>query len=581
VEDLIKAGDAVESLRAAGLIERLVHIQASKYNHVWHAPNLPSDQHPNILLIDQTRGDLSVAYGLADENSFKQMVDAAVKRYPRGRFFVKTHPDVIAGKKSGYLTGKLPPEVTSISQDCNPIALLQQMDHVFTVTSQMGFEALLAGKPVTCFGMPFYAGWGLTDDRMDSPRRGVRRSLEQVFTAAYINYVRYVDPVTGQRCELERILDLIDNHKRIVIQNRGDIYCTGFQWWKRGIVKRFLGSANSNIHFLKHQLARKIDRKIEKIEGTTRLLVWGASEGRQLRDLARRHRIVIERVEDGFIRSVGLGSDLGKPTSLILDGRGIYFDPRRPSDLENMLNSVELDLAARNRATRLRRLIVDSGLSKYNSGCGGMDALCSTEKPVILVPGQVEDDASIQTGCPDVKTNIELLRAVRQANPDACIVFKPHPDVVVGNRVGTVPDNLAKTLCDHIVIDRDIDRCIDQADQIHTMTSLTGFEALLRGKTVYTYGLPFYAGWGLTVDRHRCPRRLKRRSIDELLYCALVLYPRYYDWEAGMFVSVEDAIQSILRARTARQEMLRVSWWRRWSRKSAYLWENIGLLVKE
>ncbi|MGA6926322.1 MAG: hypothetical protein WBY88_11615, partial [Desulfosarcina sp.] len=360
----------------------------------------------------------------------------------------------------------------------------------------------------------------------------------------------------------------------------GDICCAGFQWWKRGIARRFLGSADTSIRFMKRCSDAKVDGEFAKIAPTTRLVVWGASEGRRFRELAQQRRIAIERVEDGFIRSVGLGSDLGKPTSWILDGQGIYFDPRRTSDLENMLNSVELDAAALDRAAQLRRLIVDSRISKYNSGGGDPDTLLSTQKPVILVPGQVEDDASIQTGCIDIRTNIDLLKAVRRANPDACVVYKPHPDVVAGNRVGALPDGLVKTLCDHMVIDSDIDQCLDQADQVHTMTSLTGFEALLRGKSVHTYGLPFYAGWGLTVDRHRCPRRLKRRTVDELLYCTLVLYPRYYHWGARMFVSVEDAIETLIRARAARQEALHTARWRRWIRKTLYLWENIVLLVK-
>ena len=551
LEDLIKNADTADTLRAQRLIDRLIRIQASKYNHVWHSPELPLDTRPNILLIDQTCGDLSVKYGLADQSSFEKMVKAAVARYPQGRFFVKTHPDVIAGKKKGYLTEKLPSEVKLITEDCNPIALLQQVEHVFTVTSQMGFEALLAGKKVTCFGMPFYAGWGLTEDMVDCPRRNVKRSLAQVFEAAYLNYVRYVDPITEQRCELARILDLIDNHKHIITRNRGHLYCFGFRWWKRGIIKRFLGSAETEIHFLNKNRSH---RNIKGLDSSSRMVVWGTSENRQIRNLAQRHRITIERIEDGFIRSVGLGSDFARPTSLILDRLGIYFDPRRPSDLEYLLNTVDLDDAALQRAKRLRQRIISTGISKYNTGCCGSDSVCSTKKNIILVPGQVEDDASIQTGCLDIKTNLDLLRAVRQANPDAHIIFKPHPDVVAGNRVGAISDRVAKTLCDEIVTDCDINRCIDQADQVHTMTSLTGFEALLRSKAVHTYGLPFYAGWGLTVDRHAIERRQKQRTIDELLYCALVLYPRYYHWETQLFVAVEDAIEALLHTKKTKDE---------------------------
>jgi capsular polysaccharide export protein len=576
IEILIKSSDSIDASHAARLISRLVRIQATKYNHVWRSPQLPDDDRPNILLIDQTRGDLSVEYGLADETSFRQMVDAAVQRYPQGRFFVKTHPDVIAGKKNGYLTDSLPPEAILLSEDCNPIALVQQVHHVFTVTSQMGFEALLVGKPVTCFGMPFYAGWGLTEDRVACPRRNVKRSLEQVFDAAYLKYVRYVDPVVEQSCDLERILDLIENNKHIVSKNQGRVYCVGFRWWKTGIIKRFLGSADSQITFLK----KRPNLKSEDITSASRIVVWGVSEDRFIRDIALRNRIAIERVEDGFIRSVGLGSDFAKPTSLIVDRRGIYFDPRQPSDLEYLLNTVELDDAALRRARRLRRRIVDGGLSKYNTGRSDFELGRGKDKTVILVPGQVEDDASIQTGCIDIKTNLDLLRAVRRENPDAHIIFKPHPDVVAGNRSGAVPDRVAEKLCDEIVTDRDIIGCLDQADQIHTMTSLTGFEALLRGKSVYTYGLPFYAGWGLTTDRHSIARRRKHRTIDELVYCVLVLYPRYYDWAGRFFVSAEDAIEAVLRSKTKNEALISRSWWRQWGEKMGNLIENIELMVK-
>ncbi|MFO7716736.1 capsular polysaccharide biosynthesis protein [Desulfosarcina sp.] len=576
VEALIKAADTTDASRARRLIQRLVNLQATKYNHVWHSPALPSDDRPNILLIDQTVGDMSVRYGLADENSFQEMVHAALQRYPRGRFLVKTHPDVIAGRKKGYLTDKLPHAVGLIAEDCNPIALLQQVDHVFTVTSQMGFEALLVGRKVTCFGMPFYAGWGLTEDRVACTRRNVKRTLAQLFHAAYLDYVRYVDPISEQRCELERILDLIENHKRIVTQNRGQVYCFGFRWWKRGIIKRFLGSAEMDPVFLKNKSAPRVTSKT----AASRIAVWGAGDDRHLRDLARRQRIPIERVEDGFIRSVGLGSDLNKPASLIVDRRGIYFDPRQPSDLEHLLNTVQLDDAALARAKRIRQRIVNSGISKYNTGHRGRRPAGNKVKTVILVPGQVEDDASIRTGSIDIKTNLSLLKAVRQANPDAHIIFKPHPDVLSGNRTGAVPVGVAKTMCDAIATDCDINDCLDQADQIHTMTSLTGFEALLRGKTVHTYGLPFYAGWGLTIDRHPVDRRRRRRTVDELLYCALVLYPRYYDWGARMFVSVEDAIEGLLRQKTSQGEAINMAFWRRLIRKAFNLLDNIGLLFK-
>ena len=50
-------------------------------------------------------------------------------------------------------------------------ALIEAAAALYTVTSQMGFEALLWGRPVRVFGLPFYAGWGLTRDALAAPSR--------------------------------------------------------------------------------------------------------------------------------------------------------------------------------------------------------------------------------------------------------------------------------------------------------------------------------------------------------------------------------------------------------------------------
>jgi capsular polysaccharide export protein len=50
-----------------------------------------------------------------------------------------------------------------------------------------------------------------------------------------------------------------------------------------------------------------------------------------------------------------------------------------------------------------------------------------------------------------------------------------------------------------------------------------------------TYGVPFYAGWGLTVDHGPVPsRRTTPRSLDELVAATLLIYPRYLDPLSGL-----------------------------------------------
>ena len=575
LETLIKSNTNVECDRIRNLIQRIIADKINKYNYVWDSLILPDSQRPKILLIDQTHGDLSVDYGLADESSFRRMLDAAKTKYPDGDFFVKIHPDVIAGKKKGYLSDHLPDDVRHIGEDCNPIELLQQVDHVFTVTSQMGFEALLVGKKVSCFGMPFYAGWGLTEDYVDCPRRGIKRSLEDIFDAAYLRYTRYVDPFSEKRCRLERILEIIESHKRMTTQNKGNIFCFGFRLRKHGIVRQFLSSRDTRIFFVGSvKQAERIG-----IGRTSRIVVWGLNENRAIVNLANRHGIQIERIEDGFIRSVGLGSDFARPSSLILDRRGIYFDPRQPSDLENLLNTIHLDQKATRRVQQLHRHIVSTGINKYNNGSKGKLVVnASPFQTVILVPGQVEDDASIRVGCTEIRTNLGLLQEVRCKNPNAYLIYKPHPDVIAGNRQGRIPNDVAERYCDQIVTEHHMNICLDQVDQVHTMTSLTGFEALLKKKQVFTYGLPFYAGWGLTTDQLGIDRRRRKLTLEELIYGCLVLYPRYVNWDFGCFVEAEDTVRMLDKQQKGACAVISASYFRRWVRKALYLLEDMQIV---
>ena len=168
---------------------------------------------------------------------------------------------------------------------------------------------------------------------------------------------------------------------------------------------------------------------------------------------------------------------------------------------------------------------------------------------VILVPGQVEDDASIRLGCVDIRTNTDLLKTVREENPDAFVVYKPHPDVVSGNRTGSVPEASARAFADHVVREASIASCLDVADEVHTMTSLVGFEALLRGLKVTTYGRPFYASYGLTTDRHPMPRRRDNVTLDELVAAALIEYPRYINADTRAFTTPEFVVSNLVARR--------------------------------
>ncbi|WP_159445940.1 capsular polysaccharide biosynthesis protein [Desulfobaculum bizertense] len=541
LEDIIRNAELSQTERSRSCIKRIVSIGACKYNNTWAKPQLPPRSGPRVLIIDQTVGDLSVQLGGGSEQTFNEMLHAAQMQFPEGTLIIKTHPDVIAKKRKGYLTEKLPSNAFLLKEDCNPIELLKQVDSVFTVTSQMGFEALMVGKPVHCFGLPFYAGWGLTHDQQTCSRRGCPRTLEQVFEAAYLRYSQYADPVLCEKCSLEKILQRIEIQKKATLQSPAKIFCFGFSLWKHKFVQGFLPESSPHPHFASS--IKSAERR--GMTPQSHAVIWGQKYGDKFRCELQKKHIPVARMEDGFIRSVGLGADFIPPLSLILDSRGIYFDPRTESDLEWLLNHRTLSLTENSRARKLQSLLIDGGVTKYNWGDSSAKPLFPHNKSKkILVPGQVEDDASIRLGTLDIHTNAQLLAAVRDANPEAFILYKPHPDVLSGNRKGSLSPH-EETLADAIVSDTRMDHCLELCDEVHTMTSLAGFEALIRGKKVYTYGMPFYSGWGLTSDRHRVTRRTKHCSLEELIFCTLIEYPRYVDYDTGFFISPEDAIKKI------------------------------------
>ena len=184
---------------------------------------------------------------------------------------------------------------------------------------------------------------------------------------------------------------------------------------------------------------------------------------------------------------------------------------------------------------------------------------------MVLVPGQVESDASIRYGAGPLRTNRALLEAVRAAEPEAWILYKPHPDVVAGLRPERGDGFAPHSLCDEVVTGAAIASLYDAVDAVHVLTSLAGFEALLRGREVHTWGLPFYAGWGLSHDRLTCERRRRRLELDELVWAALIAYPRYVSRRSGLFVEVEEAVEELARWREEPAGSLRL--WQRLFRR--------------
>ncbi|RUR28066.1 capsular polysaccharide biosynthesis protein [Vreelandella nanhaiensis] len=524
--------------QAERCIQQIVRYRLSKYNH---APDRTTNLPPkaSVLVVDQTAGDASIEYGGARADSFDEMLNTALENHPEAEILIKIHPDVIAGKKQGHLlNAQTHPRCQVVSEDINPWALFDQVDTVYVVTSQLGFEALLAGKRVHCFGLPFYAGWGLTQDRLPCTRRRAQRMLNEVFAAAYLRYTRYVNPYTLTPTTLEDTIALIADQKRQQERLRGEWLACGFSSWKRRFIHHFTGSA-ARVTYQEALPATLPEQK---------LLVWSSRIDQAFEQQHAALMPHLWRIEDGFIRSVGLGVDLTQPLSLVIDAQGIYYDPSRPSDLETLLQHTIFSDDLLERAAHLRERLVALKLSKYNVRGQGTIEL-PANRLTILVPGQVESDASIATGSPEIRTNSALLRAVRKANPEAFIIYKAHPDVITGARIGALEPG-AKRLYDLDASHVDIASLLERVDAVHTMSSLTGFEALLRHRQVVTYGMPFYAGWGLTQDAMHCQRRSRLLTLDALVAGTLILYPSYVDPLSRQLCNAETVVSLLEQART-------------------------------
>lgn len=559
LENLPQWWNASMARRARNAMQQLLKLRISKYNQIRQPlPELPalSAGQKRILLVDQTAGDASVAGAGADESSFQRMLDWACAS--GAQVLIKTHPDVLLGKKQGYLGLSQGKNIHVLTDDVCPFTLFEQVDEVATVCSQLGFEALLAGKPVHCFAIPFYAQRGLTIEHA-SPMMRTAASLEQLFAAAYILYPHYFHPHNTQPCELEDILNWLQAQLQGRSPQVPELAAVDFSLWKRSFIPEFIAGSATQMRFVRSCAELK--------EGEWPLL-WGLKTEPQ-----NPH---CWRIEDGFIRSVGLGADLRRPASLVLDDMGIYYDGTRPSRLEHLLQNTVLNDYERARSEHLIQMLRERGTSKYNEVARRSQPLALGElaagRSIILVVGQFQLDLSIAYGCRELRDNLSLLRQVRTDFPAAFVIYKEHPDVYSGVRPGRLADADIQQYADLQLTDVALADLFPQIDRLCTLCSLSGFEALLRGVPVSTYGIPFYAGWGLTQDCYSLPRRQRELDLATLVYCTLVLYPRYVDWRNRQLTTVEILIEQISGRSVG---SLKSAWFARQVRKMRYLFEAL------
>ncbi|MFD2237990.1 hypothetical protein [Aureimonas populi] len=304
----------------------------------------------------------------------------------------------------------------------------------------------------------------------------------------------------------------------------------GFNMWKFGFVADYCPDVR--IAFAPRKFlglgARRAVKRMHPMP--RRIYVWGYTDPSWIARYARRYKIELVRVEDAFLRSADLGANHATPYSLVFDSKGLYYNTAEPNDLSELLSNHDFagDTALMADAERALRLIVENGLSKYN--------LPDTSDPAarlriktrrrVLVIGQVDNDAAVRMGNPGGWRMGDIIRLARLENPDAEILYRPHPEVYRGHQRTRFKAGLVENIAEIVPPEGSLVELLKTTDQVYTISSLSGLEALVRGVKVTTLGTPFYAGWGATDDRTAQP---KGRTLTplEIFAATYILYARY------------------------------------------------------
>ena len=314
--------------------------------------------------------------------------------------------------------------------------------------------------------------------------------------------------------------------------------CFGFTIWKQPIMAMFF-RAYRHIKFMRFsELSSVLPKNDEEV------FIWASTLKDKHVEILSKNQVKYTLVEDGFIRSRGLGIKLNYPASLCFSNESIHYDCSKPSELENKLNTSEYTDEQREIGDKIIDYILSNNITKYGL-TNKSKSWSNPNKHNVLVIGQVGDDASVKTGSPKIQSNQQAIVEARRLFPISNIAYKPHPDVVAKLRLGAVSEKCIENCINVVLEDDDLISAIKEADTVITMSSQAGLDALLLGKHVVCLGAPFYSGWGLTEDRLKNNRRQRTLKLNELIYTCFYDYPNYINPQTGEQVDIFKVIDLI------------------------------------
>ncbi|MCD2316035.1 beta-3-deoxy-D-manno-oct-2-ulosonic acid transferase [Sphingomonas sp. IC-11] len=346
----------------------------------------------------------------------------------------------------------------------------------------------------------------------------------------------YRNPFSGAPCDAHEAVKILADWRRTLSANRPIVAAAGMSAWKREAIGRFLWDGEKQPPF------HSVERALSSAKAGEAIAYWPSRTPADFSTKAKQAGVAAWQIEDGFLRSSGLGAECRPPLSIIVDRTGgIHYDPNGVSEIETLLATYHFDEPLLQRAKALRERIVAARLCKYGVDKDAPLPNLPTGRRIVLAIGQVADDLSVL--CSGDGGMSGFLRRVRQCEPDAFIIYRPHPDVMAGLRDGVLPGSEDVDLIDG---GGSLLALLEKVQGVHVFSSQAGFEALLRGVTVTVHGVPFYAGWGLTRDLAEIPaRRGRPLSIGALVAAALILAPRYLDPETGLPCSAEVIVERL------------------------------------
>ena len=570
LNDFDFSSDAKLLRESSELIDKLTSNGFTKYNNFDQSLAECDKSNNRILVIGQVENDASIKYGCDRMITNLDLVKQARQENPASEIYYRPHPDIIKGNRFDAGDVAEIRKIATIMSPDTPLKLaLETAKMVYVITSLVGLEAIIRDIPVVVLGKPFYAGWGLTNDRSNISRRKRTLTKYELFAAAYLVYPDYFDVMKREKTSIHNCISILENEKNkisLVTEKKSSVIKTpafafhvGLKW--RSAIAEML--PEYEISFIElHEKDENIRPHVRKmIEGKMNIdsnivfLVWGYLEPKGTVQLSKKLGVPIHRFEDGFIRSVGIGSmntlegDTNLPISITLDKQSIYYDCFNPSDIEDLLNNYDFqakpDLLQRSRKIISR--IVDEKITKYNSTVSKTANSVYGEKnrKRVLVLGQVETDQSIKHGSKYQYRNNDLIKIACKENPDAEIIYKPHPAVLKGakNELSN-PINVTH-YCKVVTDEISLPESLETIDHVYVITSGSGFEAILRNIPVTCLGANFYSGWGITDDRLIIDRRKRKLSKEEVFAAFYILYTRYYNHEKHEFIEIEDALDII------------------------------------